>query len=311
MPFHISDENEVTSSVKECKNFELSIPKYKLSNLIVAEDCIHQLNTLLARIRYHDLVYKQWNLSSVLPDRKNILANFYGDSGTGKTMAAHAIANELQMPLLIVNYADLESKYVGETPKNLIQLFRCAAEKHAVILFDEADALLSRRVTDMHSAADVSVNQTRSVLLTQLENFKGVILFTTNFIANYDSAFMRRISLHIHFALPDEALRQRLWRRYIPAQMPAEINYEMIAEKYENISGADIANAVVSAAFRAVTEKKQKITQEYFERAISDIISAKRCNQPSIASIETRAVSAAYARQQLKEHGRGVPDEIH
>lgn len=311
MPFQLSDGRENTQNANGEKVYDLIYPKYKLSDLIVSEECTNQLRSLLSRIQYHDLVYVHWNLSSVLPDQQSILANFYGDSGTGKTMAAYAIANTLQMPLLNVNYAEIESKYVGETPKNLIRLFQFASKNHAVILFDEADALLSRRVTDMHSAADVSVNQTRSVLLTQLEHYKGIILFTTNFIANYDSAFMRRITLHINFTLPNAMLRQKLWKKYIPPQMPVEIDFKVIADRYEGISGADIANAVVSAAFAAATEKRDIIPQEYFERAISDIIVAKQCNQSMIASMKTRTVDANYVYQQIGIKERGSSHAIY
>ena len=103
-----------------------------------------------------------------------------------KRWRANAIASQLGFKLLRVNYADIESKFVGETSKNLERLFSIAKEKHAVLLFDEADALLSKRVTDMTSATDVSVNQTRSVLLTLLDGYDGMVIFTTNFISNYD-----------------------------------------------------------------------------------------------------------------------------
>ena len=301
MPFQSADIRDNKISGNSSTDFVLSKSQYQLSDLIVSAECMDQLKALISRVQYHDLVYDRWNLSSVLPDHHGFLANFYGESGTGKTMAAHAIADALQMPLLIVNYADIESKFVGETPKNLIRLFKYASEKHAVILFDEADALLSRRVTDMHSAADVSVNQTRSVLLTQLESFDGVILFTTNFISNYDSAFMRRISLHIGFELPDASLRQKLWERYIPTQMPAEVDILAIAGKYEGISGADIANAVVSAAFQAAAGNKEVIPQELFESAISNILCAKQRNRPSGITMRTRSISADYAQKQIRE----------
>lgn len=147
--------------------------------------------------------------------------NLYGPPGTGKTMAAHAITSALEKQMICVDYAEIESKYVGETSKNLSRLFQTAKEQDAVIFFDEADALLSKRVTNMTSATDVSVNQTRSVLLNLLNQYQGVILFATNFIQNFDAAFLRRIKYHIPFHLPDEAMRERLWRMYIPEKCPA------------------------------------------------------------------------------------------
>lgn len=140
--------------------------------------------------------------------------------GTGKTMAAHAIAHQLGRKLLPVSYAQIESKYVGETAKNLTAMFRFARETKALLFFDEADALLSRRVTNMSNSTDVSVNQTRSVLLLLLGEFDDLVLFATNFLSNYDPAFLRRILAHIRFDLSDEDSRAKLWQRYIPPQMP-------------------------------------------------------------------------------------------
>lgn len=110
-------------------------------------------------------------------------------------MAAHAIANALGKRMLPVDYAEIESKYVGETAKNLTALFRVAAEHEAIIFFDEADALLSKRVSNMSSATDVSVNQTRSVLLTLLNDYKGIVLFATNYIHNYDNNLQFNLSI--------------------------------------------------------------------------------------------------------------------
>ena len=137
-------------------------------------------------------------------------------------MSAHAIASALGKKLICVNYADIESKYVGETSKNLTRLFNDPNNRDDIIFFDEADALLSKRVTDMSSATDVSVNQTRSVLLTLLNSYEGMVIFATNFISNYDSAFMRRIHYHIRFNLPNAELRKKLWAHYIPEKMEEE-----------------------------------------------------------------------------------------
>lgn len=128
------------------------------------------------------VVFEDWGLEFTHKYSKRMGINLYGPSGTGKTMAAHAIANYLGRKILIVNYADLESKYVGETPKNIRKAFQTAKDTHSVIFFDEADAILSRRVTNMSNATDVSVNQTRSVMLMLLNDYQDFIIFATNFI---------------------------------------------------------------------------------------------------------------------------------
>ena len=198
-------------------------------------------------------------------------------------MAAHAVAKQLGLKMICVDYAEIESKYVGETSKNLSSLFKIASETGALIFFDEADALLSKRVTDMHSAADVSVNQTRSVLLTLLNDYKGIIIFATNFIQNFDAAFLRRIRYHIKFNLPDKNLREKLWRFYVPEKLPLsdDVDFSILAEKFKDVSGSDIANAVFSAAVSSAREKSETVTQEKFEKAIKSCINVKLENKKS------------------------------
>ena len=191
---------------KQSISFMVSKPKYRLSDLILSESNLDELQTVIKAKEYWNKVFVDWNLQSVMKQRKSLFINLYGEPGTGKTMAAHAIANALHKEMICVNYADIESKYVGETSKNLTNLFHTASEKDIIIFFDEADALLSKRVTNMSSSTDVSVNQTRSVLLTLLNDYEGMVIFATNFISNYDPVFMRRIQYHIRFDLPDKSL---------------------------------------------------------------------------------------------------------
>lgn len=212
-------------------DFPLSDPKYSLDDMIITDEVKEELSTIIEAEKCWKRVFEDWGLAEVMGDRRNLFVNLYGYPGTGKTMAAHAIAKAIGKKMICVNYAEIESKYVGETSKNLTRLFKTAAEKNAVIFFDEADAFLSKRVTNMNNSTDVSVNQTRSVLLTLLNDFNGVIIFATNFLSNYDSAFMRRIQYHVKFELPNKELREKLWRRYIPSKMPADIDFKPILSK--------------------------------------------------------------------------------
>lgn len=258
--------------------FMISKPKFKLSELILSNENLDELKTVIKAKECWSKVFIEWNLQSVMKQRKSLFINLYGDPGTGKTMAAHAIAHELNKEMICVNYADIESKYVGETSKNLTALFKTASEKDIVIFFDEADALLSKRVTNMSSSTDVSVNQTRSVLLTLLNDFDGMVIFATNFISNYDSAFMRRIQYHIKFELPDTELRKKLWSMYIPKEMPTDVNISEIAEKYDGISGSDISNSVLKAALKAAKNNASLVRQLELEEAVGEIIKSKKAN---------------------------------
>lgn len=266
-------------------SFAVTEPKYKINELILSESVIDELDTIIKAQECWKKVFDEWNLKSVLKQRNNVFVNLYGAPGTGKTMAAHAIASDLGKKMICVNYADIESKYVGETSKNITALFKLASEQKVIIFFDEADALLSKRVTNMSSSTDVSVNQTRSVLLTLLNDFNGMVIFATNFISNYDPAFMRRIQYHVKFELPDAKLRKMLWNRYIPAEMPNNVDISEISEKYSNLSGSDISNAVLKAALKAAKNNENIVPQIYFENAVTEILKSKEANSNTKTTI--------------------------
>ena len=207
-------------------------PKYSLEDIILPNNVKEQILDIADYARNSKIVFEQWGLEKTHKYSKRIGINLYGAPGTGKTMAAHAIAKYLGRKILIVNYADIESKYVGETPKNIRKVFEVAKETNSILFFDEADAILSKRVTNMTGATDVSVNQTRSVMLMIMNDYQDFIIFATNFIENFDPAFMRRISMHVKFELPDYECRRKLWKLYIPNTMPTDIDIDEIGSHY-------------------------------------------------------------------------------
>ena len=282
--------------------FLAEAPRYRFSDIVLGEETMREIQDAVSVFQFREKLFVEWNLGSVLKRPANVCVNFYGAPGTGKTMAANAVAAQLRLPGMQVNYADIESKYVGETSKNLMRLFEAAREKDALLLFDEADALLSRRVTDMSSATDVSVNQTRSVLLTLLDRFSGIVIFTTNFINNYDPAFMRRIPYHIRFPLPDEAGRLALLRHYLVNTVPNAIDLARVAESRQGISGADIANATLAAALRTARAGRSSMQQADLEDALDRIIRSRRENRGGV-TVEEREVSEEYALAQIKGAG--------
>ncbi len=152
----------------------------------------------------------------------------------------------------------------------------------------------------MTNSTDVSVNQTRSVLLLLLSEYDDLVLFASNFIANYDPAFLRRILSHVRFELPDEGNRTKLWRRYIPAQMPTDADIPSLSKKYGGISGSDISAAVFSAALRAARMGEDFVRHAYFEQAIERIIKSKEENNELGTLTSKRAVSEEYVKKQFK-----------
>lgn len=253
-------------------------PKFSLDDIILPQSVRDEILDVATYADNAHLVFEIWGFKKTHKFSKRIGINLYGPPGTGKTMAAHAIAKQLGRKILIVNYADVESKYVGETPKNLRRVFEAGKATNSILFFDEADAILSKRVTNMTQAVDVSVNQTRSVMLMLMNEYQDFIIFATNFIENFDPAFMRRISMHVKFELPDLDCRRRLWRMYIPEELPNNINIDKLAENYEGISGSDISNAMLNAAFKAARQSVDSLNEKLVCDAIENILESKAAN---------------------------------
>lgn len=288
----LSNKNEHEKSI-----FIPEDPKYSLNDLIVSASVKEKLLDVANYAKNSRIVFETWGLDKTHKYSKRIGINLYGAPGTGKTMAAHAISHYLDRKILVVNYADIESKYVGETPKNIRKVFQAAKDTHSILFFDEADAILSKRVTNMSSATDVSVNQTRSVMLMIMNEYQDFIIFATNFIENFDMAFMRRISMHVKFELPDVECRKKLWRMYISPSMPNNVDIDEVAEKYDGITGSDISNAILNAAFKAARKKENMVPKEYIAEAVEDIVNSKDANNN--LNVTTRPVTEKYARKQL------------
>lgn len=253
-------------------------PKWSLDDIILPESVKNQILDVATYADNSHRVFEMWGFKRTHKFSRRIGINLYGAPGTGKTMAAHAIAKNLERKILVVNYADIESKYVGETPKNIRKAFEAAKNSDSILFFDEADAILSKRVTNMTQAGDVSVNQTRSVMLMLMNEFQDFIIFATNFIENFDPAFMRRISIHVKFTLPDEACRKKLWRMYTPLEVPNNIDFDELAKKFDGISGSDISNAVLNAAFKAARLKADGLDKSLVFEAVENILESKRAN---------------------------------
>lgn len=141
----------------------------------------------------------------------------------------------------------------------------------------------------MSSATDISVNQIRSVLLTLLNSYEGMVVFATNFISNYDSAFMRRIHYHIRFELPNAELREKLWRHYIPSQMPVDADIHKLAIEHNGLSGSDISTAVMKAALNAAKNYSAVVSENDFRIAVESISASKRANSVSSKSVITKS----------------------
>jgi SpoVK/Ycf46/Vps4 family AAA+-type ATPase len=257
------------------------------------------LDTALAQVKQHDLIFNRWGLGERHPTGIALAFNFAGPPGTGKTICAEAIAHSLGRRLLLVRYAELESLWMGETPKNVAAIFRTARKEGAVLLFDEADAIAGRRSTSVDLGFQRESNTTVSVLLQELEWYNGVVIFATNLAANFDPAFERRIRTHVLFEMPGEAERAQIWCVQLhPSRTPLapDVDFQALARRYE-VSGGDIRNAVLKAALAAaaepVSDASKLIHQHHFEASMEEVIAGKRVMRQSLFADQAPAVQEA------------------
>jgi len=240
-------------------------PRYTMQDLVLADSTREGLLDALAEIRHKRLMYRRWGLRKVVKRTKGLSMLFAGPPGTGKTMAAEAISSELGRPLHVVNYAQLENMWVGETEKNIEHVFHAAVESGAVLFFDEADAVFQRRGL----TATPWMNRDVNVLLSQMENHPGVVILATNLARVMDRALDRRIDIAVEFPLPDPGLRHKLFKRLVPEEAPLgkDVNLEALAAKYA-LSGGSILNVVRQAMRTSLRRgKRHRLTMDDFVRA--------------------------------------------
>lgn len=220
-------------------------------DLILPETSKGLLRSACDQMRCRRKVYDAWGFGRKLAYGAGLSMLFSGPPGTGKTMAAQIAAGELGLELYKVELPAVVSKYVGETEKNLSEIFREAARSQAVLFFDEADVLFGKR-TEMKDAHDKYSNMEAAYLLQKMEEYDGVSVLATNFLQNFDEAFKRRLKFIIEFPFPDAGYRRLLWRSVFPAETPLEgdIDWEFLAAQFE-LSGSAIKNVAVNAAFLA------------------------------------------------------------
>lgn len=279
-----TDPKSQVTSKEECvpllESFQARTPLWKFEDIVLPVPCRRDIDVLLSRIRNHKLLYDDWGLRAIDPRGLAVAVNFYGLPGTGKTMCAEALAAEMGKDLIEVNYAEIESKYVGETPKNIRAAFRNAEETGAVLFFDEADSILGRRMTNITQAADHGVNVSRAVMLKQLDAFAGIVVFATNLAKNFDGAFVRRILQHIEVPLPDEQGRAGLWQKMLPSAVPGRdaLDWTALAQASAGLAGGEIKNAVILALSEVANREaaKRMVHQDDLLHAVEDVRRAKK-----------------------------------
>lgn len=287
---------------ERARQYKSQKPLFDFEQLVVPDHVREDILSAVDVIRVESKVFDEWGLKKIEPFPRTAL-NFYGPPGTGKTLAAHAIAYSLGRPILVASYAQIESKFHGDGPKNVEALFYAASRDNALLFIDEADSLLSKRLTDATQGSERAANSMCSQLLICLEKFRGVVVFATNLVENYDKAFETRVR-HIHFPMPDEKARREIWRRHLPPQLPLapDVPLDVLPDdlaKVDDICGRDIKNAVIDAAVRAARQGKAYV-------ALADLLEAvERIKRARIAvtrqeNRKLKPAEEAKVREQLR-----------
>ncbi|HEY79295.1 MAG TPA: ATP-binding protein [Dehalococcoidia bacterium] len=229
-------------------------PKYSWPDIILPKDQMEQLHEICSYVKYYYTVYDDWGFEHKLSTGKGLNVLFSGPSGTGKTMAAEIIANELGLDLYKIDLSAIVSKYIGETEKNLDRIFREGQTSNAILFFDEADALFGKR-SEVRDSHDRYANIEVAYLLQKMDEYEGAVILATNMRKNMDEAFARRMHFTVEFPAPEEADRHRIWQNIFPREAPlaTDIDLSFLARQFK-ITGGNIKNIALGAAFLAAQD---------------------------------------------------------
>jgi hypothetical protein len=235
-------------------------------DLVLRPETVRQLDEIQHWIQFNDILLGEWDLHRWV--KPGYRALFHGPPGTGKTLTAMLLGKQAGRPVFRIDLSRVVSKYIGETEKNLAQLFDRAEHKSWILFFDEADALFGKR-TEIRDAHDKYANQEVAYLLQRIETHAGLVILATNQRSNVDEAFLRRFQAVIHFPLPMAEARRDLWQRAFPAQIHVadDVDWADIATRFA-LTGAGIVNVAHFCAIEALASTAPTVDRAFLESAI-------------------------------------------
>ncbi len=238
-------------------------------DIVLPEHSKKLMKTACDQVRYRHKVYDTWGFSGKIAYGKSVSMIFTGPPGTGKTMAAQIIAGDLGLDIYRISLANVVSKYIGETEKNLDEIFDKAKKSKVVLFFDEADVLFSKR-TEVKDSNDKYSNMESAFLLQKIEEYNGIVILATNFVQNFDEAFKRRMKLMIDFPFPDASRRMEMWHRAFPDKLPLrDIDYDYLVNNFE-LSGSNIKNIALHSAFLAASDGSGTVGMKHLIAALKN-----------------------------------------
>ncbi len=244
---------------------EVRKPRVSFDQLVLSPEVHESLEMVLAQAHNQDTLYENWGLAQVVPYGRGLTLLFSGPPGVGKTASAEALADRLDLPILVTDYSQVQNCWVGQTEKNIVRTFWVARATDAVLFWDEADAMFYDRDSGFRNYEVRQVN----VLLQQIERFEGICILATNRKTSLDRALERRIAMKVEFERPDRRMRRRIWGKLIPDAMPLadDVDLEKLSEA--DLTGGEIKNAVLNAARLAIAGKEgAQITMQHLRKAV-------------------------------------------
>ncbi len=251
---------------KILKRLTVREPKITFDQVVLEPENKLLVEKVIKQIERGKEIFARWGIDETIKYGKGIAMLFYGPPGTGKTATAEAIAQRVNKRIGIANYAQILSLWVGNSEKNLVQIFREAKEEDCILVFDEADALFAQRLNVIHST-DLMHNYMTNILMQEMEKFEGVIILTTNREIAFDEAYFRRILLKLKFDIPKPETRAEIWRRLIPKKMPIaeDVDFEELGRRFE-LTGGEIKNVILNTALECAFNGEEKVTMEILVR---------------------------------------------
>lgn len=278
--------------------------KLTMADVIIDVNTLRSIEQEFSKMEFSDFFDNEWGLGEISPVNKSCNLNFYGPSGTGKTLTVKAFANKLNKRIIQVDFSQLISKYIGDTGKNIQKYFQKAKELDAILFFDEADSLMTKRVDSGSDQNSSTINQNQNIFMQEVDRYSGVIILATNYFQNYDEAVSRRFT-SIKFNLPDDSLRLKLIEKNLSKKINLGSDFDIsdFVKKTNGMSGADIKNICVNALINKATGirlanlnkskddvlfilRNTTINMDSFDSEIKKIIETKKNNSGKIDKVK-------------------------
>lgn len=257
---------------KAVKNFHAFTPAWTMDEVVLGESVRDSIEDAIAFCKNREKIIHEWHFDKFLKGNGTICINLYGEPGTGKTTAANAMVNSIGLKAVEVSLAEILGNLQGQTEQNLTALFKYAEDNNYIIIFNDADSLLSKRGEGTPNSD--SMNISKDHLLNLLDSSSVIIIFTTNFMKNYDDAFKSRMLFNIGIPLPNREERIRLWRFHMDSNMPKNITYEELADISDGLSGRNIRQITMTMGIRLTVGKIDTIEKAIIISEVEKIKSA-------------------------------------